>query len=111
MDKQEVTLLVLLNLSATFDTLDHKTFLEILEIAGNAKKWISFFLSCRTQHILINQNFTKSFDIDCCGVPQGSCLGPILFIIYYWECFDQGCVNRPETVHETLRFPYLSHLL
>ena len=38
MDKQEGTLLVLLNLSAAFDTLDHKTFLEILEIAGNAKK-------------------------------------------------------------------------
>ena len=28
-----------------------------------------------------------------------------------WECFDQSCVNRPETVHGTLRFLYLSHLL
>ena len=28
-----------------------------------------------------------------------------------WECFDQSCANRPETVHGTLRFLYLSHLL
>ena len=36
------------------------------------------------------------------------------FRIYYsrnWECFDQSSVNRPETVHGTLRFLYLSHLL
>ena len=43
MDKQEVTLVVLLNVGATFDTIDHKTFLEILEtdfgVVGNAKKW------------------------------------------------------------------------
>ena len=82
MDKQEVILLVLRNLSVAFYTIDHKTFLEILEIVGNTKKWISSFLSCRTQHILISQNSSKSFDIDCCGVPQGSCLGPLLFTIY-----------------------------
>ena len=69
MDKQEVTLVVLLNVSATFDTIDHKTFLEILQtdfgIVGNAKKWTLSFLSCRTQRVLINQNSSKSFDIDC----------------------------------------------
>ena len=85
MDKQEITLVVLLNVSATFDTIDHKTFLEILEtdfgVVGNAKKWTSSFLSCRTQSVLINQNSSKSFDIDC-GVPQRGRRGPILIITY-----------------------------
>ena len=85
MDKQEVTLVVLLNVSATFDTIDHKTSLEILEtdfgVVGNAKKWTSSFLPCRTQRVLINQNSSKSLDIDC-GVPQRSRRGPILIITY-----------------------------
>lgn len=85
MDKQEGTLLVLLNLSAAFDTIDHNTFLEILEIdfgiVSKAKKWISSFLSFRSQHILINQNSSKSFDIDFCGVPQGR---------FYLSCMNLG---------------------
>ena len=54
-------------MSATFDTIDHKTFLEILEtdfgVVGN-EKTLSF-LPCRTQRVLMNQNSSKSFDIDC----------------------------------------------
>ena len=64
---------------------------EILEtdigVVGNAKKWISSFLSCHSQRVLINQNSSKSFDIDC-GLPQGSCLGPILFVMYVSRIFN-----------------------
>ena len=49
------------------------------EVVGNAKKWISSFLSCRAQCVLI--------DIDC-GVLQGCCMGPILFNMYVTGIFN-----------------------
>ena len=57
------------------------------EVVGNAKKWISSFLSCRAQCVLINQESFKSFDIDC-GVLQGCCMGPILFNMYVAGIFN-----------------------
>lgn len=67
--KQKVNFLVLLDLSAAFDAIDHKTLLEIsktdFRVVSNAKKWIWSFFSCRTQYAFINENCSKSFDIDC----------------------------------------------
>ena len=67
--KQKVNLLVLLDLSAAFDAIDRKTLLEIsktdFRVVSNAKKWIWSFFSCRTQCAFINENCSKSFDIDC----------------------------------------------
>ena len=69
MGKQKVNLLVLLYLCAAFDAIDHKTLLEIsktdFRVVSNAKKWISSFFSCRTQCVFVNENCSKSFDIDC----------------------------------------------
>lgn len=91
MDKQVVAILVLLDLRVAFDTIDHKILLETFEtdfgVVSNAKKWISSILSCRTQRVLMNQNSSKSFDINC-GVLQGSCLGAILFIMYASGIFN-----------------------
>ena len=66
-------------------------------VVGNAKKWISSFLSCHSQRVLINQNSSKSFDIDC-GVPQGSCLGPILFNMYVSRIFNV-VENHPSSIY------------
>ena len=85
MDKQEITPLVLLDLSATFDTIDRKIMLEVLKsdfgICGDALQWFRSYLSERKQRIIINQQFSKIFNVDA-GVPQGSRLGPVLFILY-----------------------------
>ena len=84
MDKGEVTLL-LLDLSAAFDTLDHGILLERLEsrfgIKGTALKWIESYLTDRHQSVLINgvRSDRKSLKY---GVPQGSVLGPLLFTAY-----------------------------
>ena len=85
MDKQEVTLLVLLDLSAAFDTVDHNILINILEsdfgICGDVLKWFRLYLTGRVQRVIVNQQSSKTFNLNY-GAPQGSCLGPVLFLLY-----------------------------
>ena len=85
MDRQEVTLFVLIDLSAAFDTIDHGILLETLEkdfgVIGDAQKWLASYLSGRKQRILIKNHKSDAFNLGS-GVPQGSCLGPVLFLLY-----------------------------
>ena len=91
MDKQEVTLLVLLDLSAAFDTVDHNILTNILEsdfgICGDVLKWFRSYLTGRGQRVIVNQQSSKTFSLNC-GVPQGSCLGPVLFLLYASRLFE-----------------------
>ena len=90
MDQQKITLLVLLDLSAAFDTIDHTVLLETLEsdfgIVGNAQNWIASFLLGRKQHVVIDQVQYEGRSLTS-AVPQGSCLGPVLFLLYASEIF------------------------
>ena len=84
MNKQHVTLLVLLDLSAAFDTVDHGILLEALNklgLGGKAFEWFRLYLSGRCQRISVRGCQSESLKLNC-GVPQGSCLGPLLFTIY-----------------------------
>ena len=86
MDNQEVTCLVLLDLSAAFDTVDHDLLLNqlhfIYRFDGTILNWISRYLRSRTQQVLIGDNtFSKPTQLKC-RVPQGSVLGPILFTLF-----------------------------
>ena len=89
MNSQHVTLLILLDLSAAFDTFDHDTMLRRLEYSFGilALSWFASYLSGRTQQIMINKSLSKPFKLEC-GVPQGSCLGPLLFTLYMSELFE-----------------------
>ena len=75
---------VYLDLSKTFDTLDHNILLSKLQFYGltnSALKFCINYLSDRKQFVQINN--AKSFKADITmGVPQSSMLGPLLFIIY-----------------------------
>ena len=91
MNDQRVTLLILLDLSAAFDTVNHDTILRRLEysfvIQGKALSWFASYLSGRTQRIMINESLSEPFKLEC-GVPQGSCLGPLLFTLYTSKLFE-----------------------
>ena len=84
-DDKQCVLLILLDLSAAFDTIDHKTLIKILGekigLCGTALQWFQSYLSDRIQSVLVDGIESDVLNI-LFGVPQGSVLGPILFIIY-----------------------------
>ena len=84
-DSGSVSILTLLDLRAAFDTIDHSILLTRLENAfGICDLALSFFdsyLQGRTQLVTVNEVKSSPL-LQTCGVPQGSVLGPILFILY-----------------------------
>ena len=84
-DDRRCIVLLLLDLSAAFDTVDHDILLKRLQskfgITDNALKWFKSYLFNRTQFVSIDDNKSKTFNLEC-GVPQGSILGPILYLLY-----------------------------
>ena len=84
-DQQKVSALVLLDLSAAFDTIDHQILLSRLTsnfgITGSAFSLISSYLLNRTQSVTIQSQTSASSPL-LTGVPQGSVLGPLLFCLY-----------------------------
>ena len=84
MGEQKVVLLVMLDLSAAFDTVSHECLLTTLSELGVCDivlQWFQSYLSGREQKINIKGTYSDVKNLSC-GVPQGSVLGPILFNIY-----------------------------
>jgi len=84
-DKKENVLLLLLDLSAAFDTINHDLLLKKLHrsfgIMETALNWLKSYLSNRTFKVTVNKGSSSQCTLDI-GVPQGSILGPLLFILY-----------------------------
>ena len=85
LDRGEHVFLVLLDLSAAFDTVNHSLLLSRMErrfgISGTALKWFESYLSNRSQFVNINGEKSATHDVNI-GVPQGSVLGPLLYLVY-----------------------------
>ena len=85
LDTGNLAVLTLLDLSAAFDTVDHATLLRRLSVTygldGAVLNWFRSYLSGRTQFVRCGSSKSASSTLSC-GVPQGSVLGPILFLLY-----------------------------
>jgi len=83
-DESEYTLGVFLDLKKAFDTVDFDILLEKLNhygFRGITNEWFRNYLTNRTQYVSLGE-FESSLKKIICGVPQGSVLGPILFLLY-----------------------------
>ncbi|KAJ1156952.1 hypothetical protein NDU88_009668 [Pleurodeles waltl] len=84
LDNGEIAALILLDLSAAFDTVCHHTLRSRLSSAGirdRALDWLTSFLPGRTQRVRLPP-FCYATTKIICGVPQGSSLSPTLFIVH-----------------------------
>ena len=84
-DNQKIVLLLMLDLSAAFDTVDHGIFTHRLAnefgIIGTANKWFQTYLENRTMQVLVKGQLSDSIKMSF-GLPQGSVIGPMGFVFY-----------------------------
>ena len=110
MSQQQVTGLCLLDLSAAFDTIDHTILLHGLKswfgFTDTVLSWIQSYLSFRFFTVDINGIKSPPSKL-LCGVPQGSVLGPLLFILYttpLGSIISQSSVNHKLHADDTQLF-------
>ena len=83
-NKRDITIATFVDMAKTFDTVNHSiilTKLEMLGISGKLLKLLRNYLTNRKQSTLANGIVSKLVNISC-GIPQGSTVGPLMYIIY-----------------------------
>ena len=116
-DEGKINLSIFLDLKKAFDTVDHKILLLKLReygAEGTSHSWFTSYLTNREQFCYFDGSTSSKSSIEC-GIPQGSCLGPLLFILYindFENCLkstipnmyaDDTCVNiASENLNELL---------
>ena len=86
LDAGSSAILLMLDLSAAFDTIDHNILLSrlcnVYGITGNALDWFRSYLTGSIQRVVIEDSVSVDQELDFVGVTQGSVLGPRIYCMY-----------------------------
>ena len=110
-ERNQFNLGIFVELSKAFDTVDHKILISKLKnygVRGNNLKWFKSYHNNRKQFIAYNNKYTSSETITC-GVPQGSILGPLLFLIYAKDLNQVSNILDPIMFADDTNFFYSHH--
>ena len=82
MDEKRISILVLMDISRAFDSINHDLLVKLLSlgVSPSALQWFKSYLKGRYQYVRIGNVVSLSLSVDY-GVPQRSILGPILFSV------------------------------